>query len=76
MNYKFVLQTLDSNGNIIDDTPMKTLREITAIIGIEYFQTRQLYLHNKKNTNAHPFIREVAKKYKIIDNPQIFKFSD
>lgn len=76
MNYKFILQYLDSEGNVMKETPMQTLRQIEAIIGIEYFQIRQLYLHNKNNTKAHPFIRSVAKKYRIIDNPELFKFEN
>ncbi len=45
MNNKFLLQQLDDNGNVIKEKEMKTLRIISELLKIEYFQARQLYLH-------------------------------
>jgi hypothetical protein len=75
MLLKFLLQYLDEEGNVIKEIPMKTLRQINEVIPIEYFQVRQLYLHCKNKTNAHPFIKEYAKRYRIIDNPVIYNFT-
>jgi hypothetical protein len=68
MRDKFILQQFDENDNLIKQREMKTIRDISNLLSIEYFQARQLYLHNKKNTKAHPFIKELSKRFKIIDN--------
>jgi len=73
MNNKFLLQQLDDNGNVIKDKEMKTLKIISELLKIEYFQARQLYLHSKKNTKALPFLKELSKTYKIIDNPKLMR---
>ena len=64
---KFILQQFDET-QLIKQLPMKSLRDISNLLCIEYYQARNLYLHNKKNTNAHPFIKELSKRFKIIDN--------
>ncbi len=74
MNNKFLLQQLD-NGNVIKEKEMKTLRNISELLNIEYFQARQLYLHCKKNTKAHPFLKELSKTYKIIDNLKLMRIN-
>lgn len=72
MNHKFILQFLDTEGNIKKEAECKTLRDIEKILGIEYFQVRQLYLYNKKPLKrAHAFLLELVKRYKIIDNPNL-----
>jgi hypothetical protein len=73
MNNKFLLQQLDDNGNVIKEKEMKTLKLISELLNIEYFQARQLYLHCKKNTKAHPFLKELSKTYRIIDNPKLMR---
>lgn len=64
---KFILQQFDES-NLIKELPMKSLRDISNLLNIEYYQARNLYLHNKKNTKAHPFIKELSKRFKVIDN--------
>ena len=68
MRDKFILQQFDEDNNLIKQREMKTIRDISNVLCVEYFQARQLYLHNKKNTKAHPFIKELSKRFKIIDN--------
>jgi hypothetical protein len=68
MRDKFILQQFDENDNLVKQREMKTIRDISNLLCVEYFQARQLYLHNKKNTKAHPFIKELSKRFKIIDN--------
>ena len=43
------------------------------MLNIEYHQCRKLYLFNKKETKrAHPFLLELSKRFRIIDNPNLF----
>ena len=76
MNYKFLLNQLDEEGNIIKSKQMKTIREISKLLNIEYHQARLLYLLSKKDTKKgiHPLLKELSKKYSITDNMN--KFDD
>ena len=47
MNYKFLLNQLDEEGNITKSKQMKTIREISKLLNIEYHQARLLYLLSK-----------------------------
>ena len=72
MNLKYILQILDTDGTIKTEKELKTLRELEKLLNIEYHQCRQLYLYNKKKVKrAHPFLLELSKRYKIIDNPKL-----
>ncbi len=77
MNYKFLLNQLDEEGNIIKSKEMKTIREINKLLNIEYHQARLLYLLSKKTTKKgiHPLLKELSKKYSITDN-NMNKFDD
>jgi hypothetical protein len=71
MNLKYILQIFE-NGELKKELEYKTLRDIETVLRIEYHQVRQLYLLNKKqNKRAHPFLLEISKIYKIIDNPNL-----
>ena len=70
MKDKFIIQQFNESGTT-DEKPMQSFRNIAQLLNIDYHQVRQLYLHNKKNTKAHPFIKELAKQFKIIDNPDL-----
>ena len=72
MNYKFILQKFNEKQELENEKPMKTFREISQMLNVDYFQVRQLYLHNKKNTNAHTFVKNLASKYRIIDNSNLY----
>ena len=74
MNYKFLLNQLDEEGNIIKSKEMKTIREINKLLNIEYHQARLLYLLSKKETKKgiHPLLKELSKKYSITDNVNKF----
>ena len=76
MNYKFLLNQLDEEGNIIKCKQMKTIREISKLLNIEYHQARLLYLLSKKDSKKgiHPLLKELSKKYSITDN--MHKFDD
>jgi hypothetical protein len=76
MNYKFALNQLDEEGNIIKSKEMKTIREISKLLNIEYHQARLLYLLSKKDSKKgiHPLLKELSKKYSITDN--MHKFDD
>ena len=76
MNYKFSLNQLDKDGNIIKTKQMKTIREINKLLNIEYHQARLLYLLSKKTSKKgiHPLLKELSKKYTITDNMN--KFDD
>ena len=50
MNNKFLLNQLDEEGNIIKSKEMKTIRDISKILNIEYHQARLLYLLSKKDS--------------------------
>jgi hypothetical protein len=74
MNNKFLLQILNDDGTLKSEMEMKTIRDISATLRIEYHQARQLYLLNKKTKKlAHPFLIRLSQRYKIIDNPQLFQ---
>ena len=64
MNYKFLLNQLDETGNIIKSKEMKTIRDISKILNIEYHQARLLYLLSKKTSKKgiHPLLKELSKK--------------
>ena len=76
MNYKFLLNQLDEEGIIIKSKQMKTIREISKLLNIEYHQARLLYLLSKKDSKKgiHPLLKELSKKYSITDN--MHKFDD
>ena len=76
MNYKFLLNQLDEEGNIQKTKQMKTIREISKFLNVEYHQARLLYLLSKKDTKKgiHPLLKELSKKYSITDNMN--KFDD
>jgi hypothetical protein len=74
MNFKFILQILNDDGTVKSEMQMKTLRDISNTLRIEYHQGRQLYLLNKKAKKlAHPFLIKLSERYKIIDNPALFE---
>jgi hypothetical protein len=70
MNYKFLLNQLNEEGNIIKSKEMKTLREIAKLLNLEYHQARLLYLLSQKASKKglHPLLKELSKKYSITDN--------
>ena len=74
MNNKFLLNQLDEEGNIIKSKEMKTIRDISKILNIEYHQARLLYLLSKKTSKKgiHPLLKELSKKYSITDNVNKF----
>jgi hypothetical protein len=76
MNYKFLLNQLDEEGNIQKTKQMKTIREISKFLNVEYHQARLLYLLSKKDSKKgiHPLLKELSKKYSITDNMN--KFDD
>ena len=76
MNYKFLLNQVDEEGNIQKTKQMKTIREISKLLNIEYHQARLLYLLSKKDSKKgiHPLLKELSKKYSITDN--INKFNE
>lgn len=76
MNYKFLLNQLDEEGIIIKSKQMKTIREISKLLNIEYHQARLLYLLSKKDSKKgiHPLLKELSKKYSTTDN--MHKFDD
>jgi catalase len=67
MRNKFILQQFQ-NGELIKEVEMKYLRDIQKILCLDYHQVRQLYLHCTKNTKAHPFIKNLANDFRIIEN--------
>jgi hypothetical protein len=67
MRNKFILQQFQ-NGELIKEVEIKSLRDIEKLLSIEYHQVRQLFLHCTKNTKAHPFIKNLANDFKIIEN--------
>jgi hypothetical protein len=72
MIYKFVVQQYNDNGDLIKEKDMKTLKEISGMLNIEYHQARQLYLLCKGITKKpHPFLKELSKTIKIIDKKRI-----
>ena len=75
MNYKFLLNQLDEEGNIQKTKQMKTIREISKLLNIEYHQARLLYLLSKKDSKKgiHPLLKELSKKYSITDNMNKFE---
>ena len=74
MNYKFLLNQLDEEGIIIKSKQMKTIREISKLLNIEYHQARLLYLLSKKDSKKgiHQLLKELSKKYSITDNVNKF----
>jgi hypothetical protein len=76
MNNKFILNQLDEEGNIVKSKQMKTIREISKLLNVEYHQARLLYLLSKKESKKgiHPLLKELSKKYSITDNMN--KFDD
>ena len=74
MNYKFLLNQLDESSNIVKSKEVKTIRECSALLNIEYHQARLLYLLSKKTSKKgiHPLLKELSKKYSITDNVNKF----
>ena len=69
MQMKFLLNQLGEDGSVQKTKEMKTLRDISNLLNIQYHQTRLLYLNSKKPSKAlHPFLKELSKKYSITDN--------
>ena len=69
MHYKFILEDKSSTVK----TEMKTLRQISNDLKIDYFQIRSIYLESKKPKKyLHPITKQLCDKYKIYDNPNVF----
>jgi hypothetical protein len=77
MQLKYLLNQLDEHGNVEKSKPMKTLREISKLLNIEYHQARLLYLKSKQapKGSLHPLLKELSKRYSIVDNGTT-KFND
>jgi hypothetical protein len=73
MKHKFILQTLnEQTGEVVNNYPCKTFKEIALILDMDYHQARLLYLHNKRPSKLHPFLLERSKRFKILDNPEVW----
>ncbi len=73
MKDKFCIQTIDEQtGEVISSYPCKSFKQIATILDIDYHQARHLYLHNKNPARLHPFLLERSKRFKIIDNPEVW----
>ncbi len=72
MKNKFYIQTLDEEtGEVISNYPAKNFYEIATLLDMDYFQARKLYQYCKKPTKAHSLLMNRAKRFRIIDNPEI-----
>ena len=72
MANKFILQKLENN-EVTNSKEYKSLKDITKALNIAYHQVRLLYLFGKQErpNKLHPFLKEVARTYRIIDNPNL-----
>jgi hypothetical protein len=51
----------------------KSLRAIAKALSLDYFQVRSIYLESfKPKKFLHPITKQLCKKYKVYDNPEIF----
>ena len=73
MQFKYLLNQLDENGNIQKSKEIKSIRECAKLLGIEYHQARLLYLKSKNGTKGslHPLLKEMSKKYSITDSKKV-----
>jgi hypothetical protein len=69
MLYKFIL--INKETQAVQE--FKTLREISELLNIEYYQIRTIYAESKKPKKyLHPVTKLLVDKYEIKDNPNIF----
>ena len=69
MRAKFIL-TNKATGEI---RYSKSLREISQLLRIDYFQARSIYLESKSPKKfLHPITKQLVEKYSIVDNPYMF----
>lgn len=73
--FKFVVQILDENKEIIKSKQYKNMKDIEKDYDqIDYSQLRGIYLQSmgKTTRKQHSFIKKLNEKMKIIDNPEYF----
>ena len=68
MLYKFIL----INKETQESQEFKTLREISELLNIEYYQIRTIYAESKKPKKyLHPITKQLIDRYEIKDNPNV-----
>jgi hypothetical protein len=71
MSNKFILLNLNQEGEIVFEQECKSLKVIESMLNLPYHQVRLLYLHGRKPSKLHPFLKEVSQCVRIIDNPKL-----
>jgi hypothetical protein len=76
MQNKYLLNKLSEDGSVIKSKEMKSIKEISKLLNVEYHQARLLYFKHKKGNKGsiHPFLKELSKKYSITDMPTVLSF--
>ena len=71
---KIVVQYLN-NDKIIKEIKYKSLMDVSKELGIDYFQLYAVHQFsmNKKVRKMQPFILNLTKQIRIIDNPEYYK---
>lgn len=76
--FKFIVQIFDDENKLMTTKQYKNLRGIEAEYNnIDYSQLRGIYLQSmgKTTRKQHPFIKQLNRKMKIIDNPEYYTLS-
>ena len=71
MNNKFILQNLNQEGEVVQEQECKSLKVIESMLNLPYHQVRLLYLHSRKPSKLHPFLKEISQCIRIADNPKV-----
>jgi hypothetical protein len=69
--YKFILQTLNDEGNVIAETFHKTMTDISKQSGLAYHVIFRLYKNEYDGKRIHKSIQRIINKYRVIDNPNL-----
>lgn len=66
---KYILEIKKADGEITR-TEHKSLKDIQKQFpNFEYFQIRALYKYCEKPTKAHPHLKQLAERVRIVDKP-------
>lgn len=66
---KFILENIETGTK----QEFKSIRAISKELNLDYFHIRSIYLESfQPKKFLHPITKQLCKKYKVYDNPNIF----
>lgn len=77
MKEKFIVETINEDGDVVSAVPYKTMRKIAETLKVEYHDARTIYYMSEGKQikkYLHPNLSRLYKKYRIKDNQELLNF--